>query len=185
MIMSDKWIKEKALEGMITPFTEQTSADVTGKVISYGLSSYGYDVRLAPEFKVFTNLRPGIVDPKRFDEQHMMEMHGDTCIIPPNSFILGRSIERIKVPRDILIVCLGKSTYARCGIVANVTPLEPEWEGYITLELSNTTNLPAKVYAHEGVVQLLFLQGNEPCMISYEDKKGKYQNQVGVVSPRL
>lgn len=172
-------------DGMIDPFSERVSEDETGKVISYGLSSYGYDVRLAPEFKVFTNLRAGIVDPKRFDDAHMMDMYGNSCIIPPNSFILGRSLERVKVPRDILVVCLGKSTYARCGIVANVTPLEPCWEGFITLELSNTTNLPARVHANEGIVQLLFYQGNEPCQVSYADKRGKYQGQTGVVPPRM
>ncbi len=187
MIMSDKWIREMSQsKGMIEPFIpNQVKYSEGNRIISYGLSGFGYDIRLANEFKRITNLNTGVIDPKAFDGNHVIDYVGDVCIIPPNSFVLGRSLERIRVPRDVLVICIGKSTYARCGIIANVTPLEPEWEGYITLELSNTTNLPARVYANEGIVQLLFLKGDQPCEISYADRDGKYQNQVGVVPPRL
>ncbi|MCA3244427.1 MAG: dCTP deaminase [Alphaproteobacteria bacterium] len=167
---------------MIEPFHEGLKQE---GVISYGLSSYGYDARLAPEFKVFTNVNNAMVDPKNFDEKAFVSMTGDECIIPPNSFILGRTLEYFRIPRDVLVVCLGKSTYARCGIVVNVTPLEPEWEGHVTLELSNTTPLPAKVYANEGVCQFLFLGGDGQCETSYKDRKGKYQGQQGITLARM
>ncbi len=157
---------------------------VTEKVISYGVSSYGYDIRCADEFKVFTNINSTIVDPKNFDPKSFVDVKGPCCIIPPNSFALARTVEYFRIPRDVLTVCLGKSTYARCGIVVNVTPFEPEWEGYVTLEFSNTTPLPAKIYANEGCAQVLFFQGDEPCEVSYKDRDGKYQGQVGVVTPR-
>jgi dCTP deaminase len=169
----------------ITPFVWEQVKEVNGEgVISYGLSSYGYDIRCTNHFKVFTNLNSGIVDPKNFSNTNFNDMHGDYCIIPPNSFALTSSFEYIKVPRDCLIICLGKSTYARCGIIVNITPLEPEWEGYITMEISNTTPLPVKIYANEGIAQLIFLKANNKCEISYKDKKGKYQGQVGITLPK-
>jgi len=167
---------------MIDPFVENLEAE--GKV-SYGLSSYGYDIRVADEYKIFTNALAGVVDPKSFDENSFVDYQGATCIVPPNSFALARSVETFRIPRDTLAVCLGKSTYARCGIIVNVTPLEPGWEGILTLEISNTTPLPAKIYSNEGIAQLLFFQGDEICKVSYADRKGKYQNQVGVVLPRI
>lgn len=179
----DHWIRKYALEQqMIAPFEEK---QVREGVISYGLSSYGYDMRVADEFKIFTNVYNTVVDPKNFSPQSFVEYSGDVCIIPPNSFVLARSVEYFKIPRSVLCVCLGKSTYARAGLVCNVTPLEPGWEGYVTLEISNTTPLPAKVYANEGIVQVLFFEGDEECETSYADKKGKYQGQVGVTPPRL
>jgi len=180
-VMPDSWIREMALKhGMIDPFVENC---YSREMISYGLSSYGYDARLADEFRIFTNLNGQVVDPKNFSSESFVERRGDYCVIPPNSFILGRTVERFKIPRDCLVICLGKSTYARCGIVVNVTPLEPEWEGYVTLEISNTTPLPAKVYANEGICQFVFLKSDTPCEVSYADKKGKYQNQEGIVGP--
>jgi len=168
--------------GMIEPFVEsQTRAGV----VSYGVSSYGYDIRVADEYKVFTNLYNTVVDPKNFDSKSFVDMKGDTCIIPPNSFALARTIEYFRIPRDILTICLGKSTYARCGISVNVTPFEPEWEGHVTIEISNTTPLPAKIYSNEGIAQVLFFQGDEPCAVSYKDKKGKYQAQRGVTLPKI
>ena len=168
--------------GMIEPFE---SGQVREGVISYGLSSYGYDIRVAPEFKVFTNVHNVVVDPKEFDDRSFVDVNQNECIIPPNSFALARTVEYFRIPRDVLVICLGKSTYARCGIIVNVTPLEPTWEGYLTLEISNTTPLPAKIYANEGISQLLFFRGNEPPEIAYADRKGKYQNQVGVTLPKL
>jgi len=182
-IMSDKWIREMAqTKGMITPFEEKQKRD---GVISYGLSSYGYDARVAPEFKVFSNMNNTVIDPKEFSPDCFVEQDTDVCIIPPNSFALARTVETFRIPRDILVVCLGKSTYARCGLIVNVTPLEPEWEGQVTLEFSNTTTLPVKLYANEGACQFLFFQGNEPCETSYADKGGKYMNQEGVTLPRM
>jgi dCTP deaminase len=182
-VKSDKWIRKMALEHqMIEPFSEK---QVREGVISYGLSSYGYDVRIADEFKIFTNINHMIVDPKDFDPRSFVDLHGEECIIPPNSFALARTVERFKVPRDVIVVTLGKSTYARCGIIVNVTPLEPEWEGIVTLEVSNTTPLPARIYAGEGIAQMLFFQSDEACETSYADKKGKYQSQDGLTLPRL
>ena len=182
-IKADRWIKRMALEhGMIEPFVESQSR--TG-VVSFGVSSYGYDIRVADEFKVFTNIYNTVVDPKNFDPKSFVDIKADVCIIPPNSFALARTVEYFRVPRDVLVICLGKSTYARCGIIVNVTPLEPEWEGHVTLEFSNTTPLPAKIYANEGACQFLFLQGNEPCETSYADRAGKYMGQRGVTLPRL
>jgi len=182
-ILSDKWIRRMAREGrMIEPFTDHQERD---GVISYGLSSYGYDVRIADEFKIFTNINSTIVDPKHFDPRSFVDLKGDVCIIPPNSFALARSVEYFRIPRDVLVVCVGKSSYARCGIIVNVTPLEPEWEGIVTLEVSNTTPLPARIYAGEGIAQFLFFRGEEPCEVSYADKKGKYQAQAGLTLPRL
>jgi dCTP deaminase len=182
--MSDIWIKRMArTQGMIKPFVDK---QVRKGVISYGVSSYGYDIRVAGEFKVFTNINATIVDPKNFDDRSFVTITNKPyCIIPPNSFALAKTVEYFKIPRDILTVCVGKSTYARCGIIINVTPFEPEWEGYVTLEISNTTPLPAKIYAHEGIAQVLFFKGDQPCAVSYADKKGKYQNQKGLVLPRL
>ena len=183
MVLSDKeivkYIKEK---GMISPFQELQKRD---GVISYGISSYDYDFRIADEFKIFTNINNVTVDPKNFNNGSFVDFKGDVCIIPPNSFILGRSLEYFKIPRELLGICIGKSTYARCGLILNVTPIEPEWEGYITIEISNTTPLPAKIYANEGIGQLVFHRASQPCEISYKDKKGKYQNQKGIVLPRL
>ncbi len=179
-VLSDKEIRR--LKGMIEPFSEE---QVKEGVISYGLSSYGYDIRIAPEFKIFTNVNNVIIDPKGFVGGEFVDFTGDVCIIPPNSFALGRSIEYIKMPRDLLAICLGKSSYARCGIIVNVTPLEPEWEGHITIEISNTTPLPAKIYANEGIAQLIFLKANEVCEVSYKDKKGKYQGQKGITLPKV
>ncbi|TVQ85285.1 MAG: dCTP deaminase [Micavibrio sp.] len=182
-IMPDSWIREQSLQnGMITPFSEKLSKD---GVISYGLSSYGYDCRLSDEFMIFTNVDNAIVDPKKFNPNSFVERKTDICVIPPNSFVLCRTVETFKVPRDVLVVCLGKSTYARCGLIVNVTPLEPEWEGQVTLEISNTTPLPAKVYANEGIAQFLFFKGETPCEISYADRQGKYMGQVGVTLPRM
>ena len=170
---------------MITPFSPQQVSSVEGRrVISYGVSSYGYDVRCAPEFKLFTNLNSTVVDPKAFDPNSFVDVEGDSCLIPPNSFALSRTVEYFRIPRDVLTICLGKSTYARCGIIVNVTPLEPEWEGHVTLEFSNTTPLPAKIYAGEGVAQVLFLQADETCESSYKDRAGKYQGQTGITPPK-
>lgn len=184
-IKSDKWIRQMAEEkGMITPFEAyQKRESENGKIISYGTSSYGYDIRCSNEFKIFTNINSSIVDPKQFTAQNFVDVSSDVCIIPPNSFALARSVEYFKIPRNVLVICLGKSTYARCGIIVNVTPLEPEWEGHITLEFSNTTPLPAKIYANEGVAQLLFLESDEVCETSYKDRGGKYQGQRGVTLP--
>jgi dCTP deaminase len=184
-IKSDQWIKKMALEtGMIEPFSSaQVRTQGDHRIISYGVSSYGYDVRCSNEFKVFTNINSAIVDPKQFDLNSFVDVHSDVCIIPPNSFALARTVEYFRIPRNILTICLGKSTYARCGIIVNVTPLEPEWEGHITLEFSNTTPLPAKIYAHEGVAQLIFLEAADVCQVSYRDREGKYQGQVGVTLP--
>ena len=182
-IKADKWIKRMALEhGMIEPFEDR---QVRQGVISYGLSSYGYDIRVADEFKVFTNINNTVVDPKNFDDRSFVDMKTDVCIIPPNSFVLAKTVEYFRIPRDVLTVCVGKSTYARCGLIVNVTPFEPEWEGFVTLEISNTTPLPAKVYANEGISQVLFFQSDEVCEVSYADKKGKYQKQQGLTLPRL
>jgi len=182
-VMADRWIRKMALEHrMIEPFTD---TQVRTGVISYGLSSYGYDVRIADEFKIFTNINHTVVDPKAFDPRSFVDVKAKECIIPPNSFALARSVEYFRIPRDILVVCVGKSSYARCGIIVNVTPLEPEWEGIVTLEVSNTTPLPARIYAGEGIAQFLFFEGNEPCETSYADKKGKYQAQQGLTLPRL
>lgn len=182
-IKSDKWITRQAREhGMIEPFEE---GQVRDGVISYGVSSYGYDMRLTDEFKLFTNLNNALVDPKAFDESSFVDVKGDHCIVPPNSFALARSREYFRIPRSVLCVCLGKSTYARCGIIINVTPFEPEWEGHVTIEISNTTPLPAKIYANEGIAQVLFFESDEPCGVSYADRKGKYQSQTGVTLPRL
>ena len=187
-IKSDKWIRRMAEQhGMIEPFEPgqvRTTADGQ-RIVSYGTSSYGYDIRCAPEFKVFTNIYSTVVDPKNFDEKSFVDIHQDVCIIPPNSFALARTLEYFRIPRNVLTICLGKSTYARCGIIVNVTPFEPEWEGYVTLEISNTTPLPAKIYANEGIAQVLFFRGDRPCGTSYADKKGKYQNQKGLVLSKL
>jgi len=182
-LKSDRWIRKMALEhDMINPFSEK---QVSHGVISFGVSSYGYDLRVADEFKIFTNVNSTVVDPKNFDEKAFVTVRSDVAIIPPNSFALARSVEYFKIPRDVLTVCVGKSTYARCGIIVNVTPFEPEWEGFVTLEISNTTPLPAKIYANEGLCQILFFQGDEPCETSYADRKGKYQAQKGIVLPKL
>ena len=190
-IKSDRWIRRMARQhGMIEPFTEAQVRQVDSagrKVISYGVSSYGYDMRVAPEFKIFTNVLSAIVDPKDFDNRSFVEFEGDVCIVPPNSFALARSVEYFRIPRNCLTICVGKSTYARCGIITNVTPFEPEWEGHVTLEISNTTPLPAKVYANEGICQVLFFEADDDdvCETSYRDKAGKYQAQTGVTLPRL
>lgn len=182
-IMPDTWIREQATKnGMIEPFIEAQKRE---GVISYGLSSYGYDARVADEFKIFTNVDNAVVDPKRFDETSFVDRKTDVCVIPPNSFVLARTVEYFRIPRDVLVVCLGKSTYARCGLIVNVTPLEPEWEGHVTLEISNTTPLPAKVYANEGLCQFLFFQGASPCEVSYADRAGKYMKQRGVTLARI
>ena len=182
-IKSDRWIRKMATEhDMISPFNEKQMRD---GVISYGLSSYGYDLRVADEFKIFTNVNFATVDPKNFDEKSFVSIQTDVAIIPPNSFALARSVEYFKIPRDVISICVGKSTYARCGIIVNVTPFEPEWEGFVTLEISNTTPLPAKIYANEGLCQILFFQSDEPCEVSYADKKGKYQGQKGIVLPKI
>lgn len=186
-IKSDKWIKKMSLEeDMITPFSEnQIRVDNEGnKLISYGVSSFGYDVRCSNEFKVFTNIHSAVVDPKNFDANSFVDIESDVCVIPPNSFALARTVEYFKIPRKVLTICLGKSTYARCGIIVNVTPLEPEWEGHVTLEFSNTTNLPAKIYAGEGVAQMIFFESDEDCDVSYKDRGGKYQGQTGVTLPK-
>ena len=186
-IKSDRWIRQAALEqGMIEPVEPGQIRHTAGgdRIVSFGTSSYGYDVRCANEFKVFTNVYSTVVDPKAFDDRSFIDMVGDVCIIPPNSFALARTVEWFRVPRDVLVICLGKSTYARCGIIVNVTPLEPEWEGHVTLEFSNTTPLPAKIYAGEGCAQMLFFQGDEVCETSYKDRGGKYQGQSGVTLPK-
>ena len=183
MIKSDRWIREMALEkGMIKPFEER---QVRAGVISYGVSSYGYDLRIADEFKIFTNINNTIVDPKAFDPRSFVDFQGPVCIVPPNSFALARSIEYFKIPRNVLTICVGKSTYARCGIITNVTPFEPEWEGFVTLEISNTTPLPAMIYANEGIAQVLFFESDEACQTSYADRQGKYQGQQGIVLPTI
>lgn len=183
-IKSDKWIRRMAAVGMITPFEpQQIRHRENKKIISYGTSSYGYDVRCAEEFKIFTNINSRIVDPKDFDPKSFVDVRSDMCIIPPNSFVLAHTVEYFKIPRNVLTICVGKSTYARCGIIVNVTPLEPEWEGHVTLEFSNTTNLPAKIYANEGVAQMLFFESDETCETSYADRGGKYQGQKGVTLP--
>ena len=187
-IKSDKWIRRMAEQhGMIEPFEpKQVKANAAGeRMVSYGTSSYGYDIRCSKEFKLFTNLNSTIVDPKNFDPNSFVEVNADYCIIPPNSFALARTVEYFRIPRNVLTVCLGKSTYARCGIIVNVTPLEPEWEGHVTLEFSNTTPLPARIYANEGACQFLFLKGDQPCETSYRDRAGKYQGQQGVTLPKL
>jgi dCTP deaminase len=188
-IKSDRWIEKMVREaGMITPFaaTQVRQQEGASRIISYGVSSYGYDVRCADEFKIFTNINSAIVDPKNFDPNSFVDIQSDVCIIPPNSFALARTVEYFKIPRNVLTICLGKSTYARCGIIVNVTPLEPEWEGHVTLEFSNTTTLPAKIYANEGVAQMIFLEADEDdvCAVSYRDRAGKYQGQTGVTLPR-
>ena len=171
--------------GMIEPYVpHQVSSVEEKRIVSYGTSSYGYDIRCSTEFKIFTNINAAVVDPKAFDDSSFIEFEGDVCIIPPNSFVLARTIEYFRIPRNVLTICVGKSTYARCGIIVNVTPFEPEWEGYVTLEFSNTTPLPAKIYANEGVAQVIFFESEEECEISYKDRKGKYQGQTGVTLPR-
>ena len=182
-IKADRWIKRMALEhGMIEPFVESQMRE---NVVSFGLSSYGYDIRVADEFKVFTNINSTVIDPKAFDPRSFVDLKTDVCIVPPNSFALARSVEFFRIPRDVVTLCVGKSTYARCGLIVNVTPFEPEWEGFVTLEISNTTPLPARVYANEGIAQVLFFQSDEVCEVSYADKKGKYQKQQGLTLPRL
>ena len=185
-IKSDKWIRRMSTEqGMIEPFVDGQVRESGGeRLISYGTSSYGYDVRCSREFKVFTNINSATVDPKGFDEDSFVDVVGDVCVIPPNSFALASTVEYFRIPRNVLTICLGKSTYARCGIIVNVTPLEPEWEGHVTLEFSNTTNLPAKIYANEGVAQMLFFQSDEQCETTYKDRGGKYQGQTGVTLPK-
>ena len=183
MIKSDRWIKQMALDkAMIAPFEE---CQVRKGVISYGLSSYGYDIRISDEFKIFTNINTTIVDPKSFDPRSFVDFKGPVCVIPPNSFALGRSVEYFKIPRNVMTICLGKSTYARCGIITNVTPFEPEWEGFVTLEISNTTPLPARIYANKGIAQVLFFESDETCAVSYADRQGKYQGQQGIVLPTV
>ena len=187
-IKSDKWIKKMAQEiRLIDPFIDKQvkHTEEAGSTVSYGLSSYGYDVRCADEFKIFTNINSATVDPKNFDEDSFVDLKSEVCVIPPNSFALARTVEYFKIPRNVLTICLGKSTYARCGIIVNVTPLEPEWEGHVTLEFSNTTSLPAKIYANEGVAQMLFFESDEVCETSYADRKGKYQGQLGVTPPKV
>ena len=182
-IKSDRWIRRMAREHrMIEPFAD---AQVRDGCISYGVSSYGYDMRVAREFKIFTNALSAIVDPKHFDPTSFVEFEGDICVVPPNSFALARSVEYFRIPRNVITICLGKSTYARCGVITNVTPFEPEWEGYVTLEISNTTPLPARIYANEGIAQVLFFESDEQCETSYADKKGKYQSQKGVTLPKI
>ena len=182
-IKSDKWIRSMSLNNdMISPFEDK---QVSKQKISYGLSSYGYDIRVTDEYKIFTNVNNSIIDPKRFDENSFVNFKGDVCIVPANSFALARSVEYFKIPRNVLTICLGKSTYARCGIIVNVTPFEPEWEGHVTLEISNTTPLPAKIYSNEGLCQVLFFESDEVCETSYKDKKGKYQKQTGITLPKI
>ena len=182
-IKSDRWIRRMALEhGMIEPFVD---SQVSDGVISYGVSSYGYDMRIGDEFKVFTNINSTVIDPKSFDPRSFVDVKAEVCIIPPNSFALARSVEYFRIPRSVVTLCVGKSTYARCGIIVNVTPFEPEWEGIVTLEVSNTTPLPAKIYANEGIAQVLFFESDSPCEVSYKDKAGKYQAQQGITLPRL
>ena len=182
-VLSDKWIKKMSQENeMITPFVENQQR---GDNISFGLSSYGYDARVSNEFKIFNNIHSTVVDPKNFSQESFVTKKEDVCIIPPNSFVLASTVEYFKIPRDVLVICLGKSTYARCGIIVNVTPLEPEWEGHVTLEFSNTTPLPAKIYANEGACQFIFLKGDQPPEVSYADRKGKYMKQKGVTLPKV
>jgi dCTP deaminase len=182
-IKPDKWITRMVKEcGMIEPYEEKQVKDNT---VSYGVSSYGYDIRIADEFKIFTNINSTVVDPKNFDPKNFIDFKGDVAIIPPNSFALGRSVEYFRIPRNVMTICVGKSTYARCGIITNVTPFEPEWEGYVTLEISNTTPLPARIYANEGIAQVLFFESDEDCLVSYGDKKGKYQGQQGITLPKV
>ncbi len=182
-IKSDNWIEKMSLEQeMITPYV---SKQVRDGMISYGVSSYGYDIRVADEYKIFTNVNNSVIDPKKFVKESFVDFKGDVCIVPPNSFALARSVEYFKIPRNVLTICVGKSTYARCGIIVNVTPFEPEWEGYVTLEISNTTPLPAKIYSNEGLCQVLFFESDEDCRISYKDKAGKYQGQSGITLPRM
>jgi len=182
-VKPDHWIRKMAIEHkMIEPFVDEQVRDGS---ISYGVSAYGYDIRVSNEFKVFTNVHNSVVDPKNFDDKSFVEINADVCMIPPNSFALARTVEYFRIPRSTITLCVGKSTYARCGIIVNVTPFEPEWEGYVTLEISNTTPLPAKIYANEGIAQVLFFESDEICDTSYADKKGKYQKQVGITSPRL
>jgi len=182
-VKSDKWIRKMAQEHkMIEPYEDRQVRD---GVISYGVSSYGYDMRVADEFRIFTNVNSSIVDPKHFDSKSFVEFKGDVCIVPPNSFALGRSVEYFRIPRNVLTLCVGKSTYARCGIIVNVTPFEPEWEGFVTLEISNTTPLPAKIYGNEGLCQVIFFESDEQGEVSYKDKKGKYQSQQGIVLPKI
>ncbi len=182
-VKNDTWIRQMALDkGMIEPFVDN---QVREGVISYGLSSYGYDIRVSDEFKIFTNVHSAVVDPKNFNPQSFIDYKGDICVIPPNSFVLAQTVEYFRIPRDVITVCLGKSTYARCGLIVNVTPFEPEWEGFVTLEISNTTPLPARIYANEGIAQVLFFQSDEVCEISYADRKGKYQNQQTIMLPRI
>ena len=182
-VKSDKWIRKMAREHkMIEPYEDRQVRD--GE-ISYGVSSYGYDMRVADEFRIFTNVNSCIVDPKNFDSKSFVEFKGDVCIVPPNSFALGRSVEYFRIPRNVLTLCVGKSTYARCGIIVNVTPFEPEWEGFVTLEISNTTPLPARIYGNEGLCQVIFFESDEQCEVSYTDKKGKYQSQQGIVLPKI
>jgi dCTP deaminase len=184
-IKADKWIRRMAARGMIEPFESGQVREVDGRrIVSYGTSSYGYDVRCAREFKIFTNINSTIVDPKNFDPKSFVDFEGDVCIIPPNSFALARTVECFRIPRNVLVICIGKSSYARCGLIVNVTPLEPEWEGHVTLEFSNTTPLPAKIYANEGVAQMLFFESDEACETSYKDRGGKYQGQKGVTLPK-
>ncbi len=182
-LKSDNWIREKSLkEKMIEPFCEE---QVGKNVVSYGVSSYGYDIRVGNEFKIFTNVSSTVVDPKNFDDKNVVDFIGDVCIVPPNSFALARTVEYFRIPENVLAICLGKSTYARCGIIVNVTPFEPAFEGHITIEISNTTPLPAKIYANEGIAQVLFFEGDEQCKITYKDKNGKYQKQTGITLPRI
>jgi len=182
-IKSDKWIKKMSADyDMISPFTDE---QIKSGAISYGLSSYGYDIRVADEYKIFTNVNNSIIDPKNFDANSFVDYKGDICIVPPNSFALARSVEYFKIPRKVLTICVGKSTYARCGIIVNVTPFEPEWEGYVTLEISNTTPLPAKIYSNEGLCQVLFFESDEDCETSYKDKSGKYFKQTGITLPKI
>jgi|TARA_B110000495_G_C23015461_1_gene601321 dCTP deaminase len=185
-IKSDRWIRRMVeSDGMIEPFEPgQVRENEGSRIVSYGTSSYGYDVRCSDEFKIFTNINSVIVDPKAFDESSFVNFQGDSCVIPPNSFALARTVEYFRIPRTVLTICLGKSTYARCGIIVNVTPLEPEWEGHVTLEFSNTTPLPARIYANEGVAQMLFMESDELCETSYKDRGGKYQGQTGVTLPK-
>jgi dCTP deaminase len=187
MIKSDKWIRRMvAQQRMIEPFEPGQVREINGrKIVSYGTSSYGYDIRCSNEFKLFTNLNTTIVDPKNFDDKSFVDFKGDSCIIPPNSFALARTVEYFRIPRNVLVLTVGKSTYARCGIIVNVTPLEPEWEGYVTLEFSNTTPLPARIYANEGVAQVIFFESDEVCETSYKDRGGKYQGQTGVTLPKI
>ena len=187
-VCSDRWIRKMSQEhGMIEPFIDGQirSTDEGGRLISYGLSSYGYDLRVADEFKVFTNVFSAMVDPKEFDEKSFVDVKTDVCVVPPNSFALARSVEYFRIPREVLTICVGKSTYARCGIIVNVTPFEPEWEGHVTLEISNTTPLPAKIYANEGLAQVVFFEAKEACETSYADRAGKYMKQRGITVPRM